>query len=140
VAQPAAPPEVPLPVASARQPLEPAVPRHDYLPPTGAPSTGAVGAQTHGATALERAVVPAQSRNEEAPGAQLDPRARQILIWLETEPTLTGADAARRLDTSLRTGQRLWRAAHDELKRRGTTGGRRLRSVGDPVGASSPAD
>jgi hypothetical protein len=89
--------------------------------------------QASGSMALERREgrVPAQqSRAEELPVGQVDERVLQIMGWLDAEPALSGAEAARRLGIPVRTGQRLRRAAEEQRQRR-VTGQRRLRSVGD---------
>ena len=108
--------------------------------PTAVPaqaSTGPASApQSSGSAALQPATIPQQAASAPPAAAPpMDPRALEILGWLDRDPNLRGVDAARRLGVPNRTGQRLWRAALDEQQRRASTGQRRLRSVGEATSA-----
>ena len=102
------------------------------------PSGGTGVPQSSGSAALQSAAIPQQGPAAAQTASALDPRALTILEWLQVEPTLTGADAARRLNVPVRTGQRLWAAARTELARRASSAPRRLRSVGETTNASTP--
>jgi DNA-binding NarL/FixJ family response regulator len=96
--------------------------------------------QSSVSAALQSAVIPQQTPATPKAAEKLDPRALQILGWLDADPGLTGAEAARRLNVAVRTGQRLWRAAQDERERRVSTGQRRLHSVGEAAYAAPSTD
>jgi hypothetical protein len=102
--------------------------------------TGPGARQSSVSAALQSAVIPQQAPAAPKTAEKLDPRALQILGWLDSDPGLTGAEAARRLNVAVRTGQRLWRAAHDERERRVSTGQRRLHSVGEAAYAAPSTD
>jgi hypothetical protein len=102
--------------------------------------TGPGARQSSVSAALQSAVIPQQAPAVPKTAEKLDPRALQILGWLDADPGLTGAEAARRLNVAVRTGQRLWRAAQDERERLVSTGQRRLHSVGEAAYAAPSMD
>jgi hypothetical protein len=123
--QPAAPP-APAPVNGTARPTTP--PPNGTSPASQGPGTAATS--THGSSLSQPSAIPSQGTGPGTSPAPLDGRIQQILQWLATEPNLSGAEAARRLNTSVRTGQRLWRAAHEELQQRAMQAPRRLQPVG----------
>jgi hypothetical protein len=144
VPSPAAVPNTaPAPVMAQPSSLAGAAPaRRDQPSPLLPLENGPAGPHTHGSTALEprERIAPTQQiRAEEAADETMDERVLRIMGWLEEDPELSGAEAARRLGIPARTGQRLRRAAQDELLRRRTNvGQRRLRSVGELTRDSTP--